>query len=223
MFGAFEFGRKLEGGRVWYLTIAAPVIALAAALIPPLAENAWRQRQYAKSLFWWAVLIPAAATVFFTAAERVHLAKAGAQAERQALRNDAERASRLLIEAKEEAAKAQANALKVEAKRTCGISCRETKLARDEANTKLGQAKQALLLAEAKATTEASLKAPEWLLPAALDLVAFMAIWTGLMGPRTQPAKASRKARTKRKAKARAEAVLKPVRPTDLDHLRLVN
>jgi hypothetical protein len=72
--GAYEFGCKLEGGAS-YLSIAAPVIALAAALIPPLAENAWRQRQYAKSLFWCAVLFPAAATVFFGAAERVHLAK----------------------------------------------------------------------------------------------------------------------------------------------------
>jgi hypothetical protein len=91
--GAYQFGCKLEGGAS-YLSIAAPVIALAAALIPPLAENAWRQGQRAKALFWWAVLIPAAATVFFSPAERVHLAKAGAQAERQALRNDASCASK---------------------------------------------------------------------------------------------------------------------------------
>ena len=220
MFGAFEFGRKLDGGGVAYLTIAAPVIALAAALIPPLAENAWRQKQYAKSLFWWAVLIPAAATVFFTAAERVHLGKAGAQAERQALRNQAERAGRLLIEAKEEAAKAQANALKAEARKTCGASCRGAKLARDEANAKLGQARQALVLAEAKATTEASLAAPEWLLPAALDLVAFMAIWTGLTGPRPLP---EPKVRKRRMVKAKAKAKSQPLRrPTDLDHLRVV-
>jgi hypothetical protein len=49
MYGAFQFGLKLEG-EVSYLTIAAPVIAGAAALIPPMAEQAWRQRQYAKSL-----------------------------------------------------------------------------------------------------------------------------------------------------------------------------
>jgi hypothetical protein len=50
MYGAYQFGLKLEG-KASYLTFAAPVIAGAAALIPPLAEHAWRQRQYAKSLF----------------------------------------------------------------------------------------------------------------------------------------------------------------------------
>jgi hypothetical protein len=150
----------------------------------------------------------------------VHLAKAGAQAERQALRNEAGRANRLLIETKEEAAKAQANALKAEAKKTCGTSCREAKLARDEGNAKLGQAKQALLLAEAKATTEASLQAPTWLLPAALDLIAFMAIWTGLTGPKAQPEPRVRK---RRKIRARAKTKPQPLRrPTDLDHLRVV-
>jgi hypothetical protein len=39
-----------------------------------------------------------------------------------------------------------------------------------------------MLNAERKATTEAPLQAPVWLLPAALDLLAFMAIWTGLAG-----------------------------------------
>src|SRR5215472_12341931 len=103
MYGAFQFGLKLEG-KVSYLTIAAPVIAGAAALIPPMAEQAWRQRQYAKSLIWWAVLIPAAATVFFGAAERVHVAKAGAEAERSALRNAADRAGQELSQAKLDAA-----------------------------------------------------------------------------------------------------------------------
>lgn len=204
MWGAYQFGLKLEGS-VSYLTIAAPVIAGAAALIPPLAEQAWRSRQYAKSLLWWAVLIPSAATVFFGAAERVHAAKAGAEAERSALRKDAERAESELAEAKEVALKAEAQALKAEARKTCGASCREAKLARDEANAKLGQAKHALLVAETRATTEASLKAPEWLLPAALDLIAFMAVWTGLTGPKAQPKQAKRTAR-KRKPKVKPKA-----------------
>jgi hypothetical protein len=218
--GTYEFGCKLEGGAS-YLSIAAPVIALAAALIPPLAENAWRQGQRAKALFWWAVLIPAGATVFFSAAERVHVAKAGAQAERQALRNEAERASQTLIEAKEEATRAQANALKAEARRTCGLACREAKLVRDEANAKLGQAKQTLLLAEAKATTEASLQAPTWLLPAALDLIAFMAIWTGLTGPTAQPPyNPKRQAKRRAKVKSKPKVVTpKLAHPTDVDHL----
>jgi hypothetical protein len=49
-----------------------------------------------------------------------------------------------------------------------------------------------------------------------------MAIWTGLTGPKAKPIGGKPKARTKRKTKARAKPVLKPVRPTDLDHLRLV-
>jgi hypothetical protein len=220
-YGAYTFGLKLEGG-VSYLTIAAPVIALAAALIPPIAEHAWRQRQYLKSLLWWLVLVPAGLTVFFGAAERVHVAKAGAQAERQALRNDASRASKELADAQAEAQTAQAQALKAEVRKTCSASCREAKAARDLANGKVEAAKHALLIAETKATTDSALVAPTWLLPAALDLVAFMAIWTGLTGPRANPTPGKPKGRTKRKAKARAKAVLKPVRPTDLDHLRLV-
>jgi hypothetical protein len=174
-YGAYTFGLRLEGG-VSYLTIAAPVVALAAALIPPIAEQAWRSKQYGKSLLWWSVLLPAAATVFFGATERVHVAKAGAQAERQALRNDANRASKELAEAQAEARTAQAQALKAEARKTCNASCREVKAARDLANSKVDTAKHTLLIAETKATTDSALVAPEWLLPAALDLVAFMAI-----------------------------------------------
>jgi hypothetical protein len=220
MFGAYEFGRKLEGGVVSYLTLAAPLIALAAALSPPFAERTWRQGHYGKSLIWWLVLIPAAATVFFTAVQRVHVAKAGAEAERSALRKAAHRAAQELSQAKQDAAKAQAESRRAEARKTCGVTCREAKQARDEAHARLEKAEQALFTAEAKATTEANLKAPEWLLPAALDLVAFMA--TGLTGPKVSPIASKPKARTKRKVKVRAKAVLKPVRPTDLDHLRLV-
>jgi hypothetical protein len=220
-YGACTFGLRLEGG-VSYLTIAAPVVALAAALIPPIAEQAWRSRQHVKSLLWWLALVPAGLTAFFGAAERVHVAKAGAQAERQALRNDASRASKELAEAQAEARTVQAQVLKAEVRKTCNASCREAKAARDLVNSKVDAAKRSLLLAETKATTDSALMAPEWLLPSALDLIAFMAIWTGLTGPNARPIAGKPKARTKRKAKARAKANLKPVRPTDLDHLRLV-
>jgi hypothetical protein len=57
-------------------------------------------------------------------------------------------------------------------------------------------------------------------LPAALDLIAFMAIWTSFTGPKAEPQKATRKWRRKPKAKAKAA---KPVPlPTDVDHLRIV-
>ncbi|MFY9640491.1 MAG: hypothetical protein WCD20_12755 [Rhodomicrobium sp.] len=200
MYGAYQFGYKLEGG-VSYLTIAAPVVALAAALIPPFAEEAWRSRQYGKSLLWWAVLVPAALTVFFGTAERVHVAKAGPQAERQALRNAVERVKQELAEAKREATEAQAKALKAEAKTACKASCREAKQAREEANARVETAERSLVGAEAKAATEASLKAPEWLLPASLDCIAFMGIWSGLARPRPGSPKAA--SRKNAKAKAR--------------------
>lgn len=50
-----------------------------------------------KALLWWALLVPAGAVVFFSAAERVHDAKAGAEAERGALRGAAARASVVLL------------------------------------------------------------------------------------------------------------------------------
>jgi hypothetical protein len=84
-YGAFEFAYKLEGV-VTYVVLAAPVIAATAALIPPIAEATWRSGHALKALLWWAVLLPAGAAAFFSAAERVHTAKAGAEAERSALR-----------------------------------------------------------------------------------------------------------------------------------------
>jgi len=90
-FGAYEFAHKLEGG-VTYLVLAAPLIAVSAAFIPLIAELTWRRGHFLKAVLWWIVLVPAAAVVFFSAAERVHVAKAGAQAERSALRSSASRA-----------------------------------------------------------------------------------------------------------------------------------
>jgi hypothetical protein len=83
-YGAYEFAYRLEGS-VTYLVLAAPVIAGTAALIPPIAEATWRAGGYVKALLWWAVLVPAGAVVFYSAAERVHDAKAGAEADRGAL------------------------------------------------------------------------------------------------------------------------------------------
>jgi hypothetical protein len=40
-YGAIEFAHKLEG-TISYLVIAAPVVAVSAALIPPIAEATWR-------------------------------------------------------------------------------------------------------------------------------------------------------------------------------------
>ena len=64
-YGAYEFAHGLEG-RVTYLVLAAPVIAASAALIPPIAETAWRQGAPLKALLWWAAMVPAGAVVFFS-------------------------------------------------------------------------------------------------------------------------------------------------------------
>ena len=64
-YGAFEFAHRLEGGSLTYLVLAAPMIAVTAALIPPIAEATWRSGRPLKAVLWWAVLVPAGAVVFF--------------------------------------------------------------------------------------------------------------------------------------------------------------
>jgi hypothetical protein len=182
-YGAFEFAYRLEGS-VSYLVIAAPVVALTAALIPPLAEATLRSGAYLKALLWWATLVPAGAVVFFAAAERVHVAKAGAQAERSALRNAASRAQAALTRSEASLAAARAEANAARAQKQCGPVCRTKLAAEAAAQADVEAAKREVLSTESKATADSPLQAPVWLLPAALDLVAFVAIWTGLsMGP----------------------------------------
>jgi hypothetical protein len=214
-FGAYEFTHRLEG-EVTYLVLAAPLIAVSAALIPPLAEATWRAGGKLKAILWWIALVPAAAVVFFSAAERVHVAKAGAQAERSALRSSAARAQAALTKADAELARAQADANMARGQKKCGSDCRTKLAAESSAKAGVDAARRELLSAESKATTDSPLQAPTWLLPAALDLVAFMAIWTGLSGARSGQARkpvqvkrrvAAAKPKPKRAdAKAHAEA-----------------
>jgi hypothetical protein len=179
-YGAFTFAEKLEGG-VSYLAIAAPVVAAAAALIPPLAEADIRRGHWLKAVVWLMALIPAAATVFFASAERVHVAKAGAAAERSAAHSTVVRLKSDLEEAKAEAKAAREKA---------GKSKREAVLqAADRANGRVEAQEKALALAEGRATSESSLQSPTWLLPVSLDLIAFIAIWSGLSGAKPVPPK----------------------------------
>ena len=209
-FGAYEFALRLEGG-VSYLVLAAPLIAVTAALIPPIAEATWRSGHALKALLWWAVLVPAAAVVFFSAAERVHVAKAGAQAERSALRSAAVRAQATLTKAEAELAKARAEANKARGQKKCGPDCWTKLAAEATANADVEAARRELLSSESRATTDSPLQAPTWLLPTALDLVAFMAIWTGLSGPvkgrRVWPAR-------RRRRSVRRQFVGSPTPPT---------
>ena len=164
-----------------------------------------------KALLWWAILVPAAAVVFFSSSERVHVAKAGAQAERSALRGAAVRAQAVLTKAEAEFAKARADANQARGQKKCGSDCRTKLAAEAAASTDVEAARRELLLGEKTATTDSPLQAPKWLLPAALDLVVFMAIWTALSGHR------SRQARKPVQVKRRAAAKRKPSAPKATD------
>jgi len=153
-----------------------------------------------KAVLWSLVLLPAAATVFYSAAERVYLAKAGAETERAALRNDSARAQVELKDAREaelvaskDASKAAGWANKKSAKYQGVMATYEA------AKARLESAKLAMLAAEKKATPESDMKAPPWLTPLALDLIAFIAIWGGLTGPKPKAAPVVTKKKRKRK------------------------
>lgn len=216
-YGAYEQSAAIHGG---YLMVAAPVVAGASALIPFFVERTWQAGHRIKALVFALILIPAAATVFFAAAERVHSAKAGAEAERAALRQAIGRASQAHLEAQAKASKAEADAKVWRAKsdRICSTVCQakwqgEAQAARGRE----AEALRAVTTAQALSTEESPIQAPIWLLPMALDLFAFAAIWAGLALPGRAPvtppvvapvpapvaAAAAKKAR-KPKAKAKA-------------------
>jgi len=179
-YGAYEQSAAINGG---YLMIAAPVVALASAVIPYFAEEAWAAGHRLKAFLLAMILIPAAATVFYAAAERVHLAKAGAEAERAALRSAVTLAEHALDDAKSSAAKAEADAKiwRSKSARACDPACvAKWDAAFSAARGRVAAASEMVTAAAAKASVESPLKAPVWLLPLALDLVAFVAIWTGL-------------------------------------------
>lgn len=212
-YGAFELQQRLEGG-VSYLVLAAPLISGAAAIIPYFAEAAWREKQRVKSFLWWLTLAPAAAVVFFGAAERVHASKAEAAAERAAFHSAAVRASISLQEAKDKATRAEND---VKAARAAGAKrCDEACIAKWEreataARARVEQAQARVTLAEGKAVSESEFKTPVWLLPAALDLLAFMAIWCGL--PIPKPVEPEKKKKPRRKSVAKNKTP-RPAKPT---------
>ena len=77
-----------------------------------------------------------------------------------------------------DAARAEAN--QARGQKQCGPSCRTKLAAEAAAKADVEAASQAVLLADQKVHRE-PVESPVWLLPAALDVVAFMAIWTGLI------------------------------------------
>lgn len=217
-FGAFEFARKLEGDMT-YLVMAAPLIAGTAALIPPFAEWSWRSGERIKACLWAMAFIPAAAVVFFAAAERVHSAKAGATAEQRALHKAADRARANLEQAQLAYQRADQAEAKFRGATRCNTACRSARETADLLRTRVSEAETALIKADGAATSESPLQAPVWLLPAALDIIAFMAIWTGLGGPwwtakaptqrsASSAPKKRRKKRRKQQAKVQPSSVV---------------
>jgi hypothetical protein len=203
--GAWEYALKLEGGRVSYLVLAAPVVAVAAGIIPPIAHWSWAAGDRVRAILWWLVLIPVAAVVFFGAAERVHTAKAGSQAERTALRSAAERAKADLSSAKSELTQADQREARFRGAKQCGPQCRAARETVVQARQRVVDAEAKLIAADSKAASESPLTAPIWLLPAALDLIAFLAVWSGLGGPwRTPAPEKPVPARRKRSSRKRA-------------------
>src|SRR5262249_55892163 len=95
-FAAYEAAANAAGGD---LMVAAPVVALAAALIPAYFDRALHDRQWLRGIVLFLVWLSCAATVFYTAAERVHFAKASGEAQRSALHQVVERAKAELADA----------------------------------------------------------------------------------------------------------------------------
>lgn len=220
IYGAFEQTKALEGGAVTYLTVGAPLVALAAALLPPFAEKLWQRGHRLKSVLLWLALVPAAGYVALASTERVHDLKATASASRSALAATAERARGDLHAAKEALSKAEPGEAKALARKasgkTLGTESRTALATAEQARAKVAKAEAALKAADAQATKEAALAPPAWLLPASLDLVAFLLIWSGLTAwegsgiksASKQNTRKRRKPKEKKSAKAKAGTVI---------------
>ena len=212
-YGAFELAKQAEGGAVTYLVITAPVIAIAAVLIPLIAEGCWNSGARIKALLWWLVFIPAAATAFYATAERWHLAKATAEAERAAYRSAAARAKEKLDELKLKAEEAQREADKTAGWKVCGTNCERIRATAARLKAEVEEAEAKLLKAEAAVIEESPLKAPVWLLPLTLAVIAFMAIWSGFSSPAPEKEVMAKRKAVKRRRKASAPAAKSFAKP----------
>jgi hypothetical protein len=211
-YGAYQL-QALIDGPASYLAFAAPAIVISGLLIPCFAVRAWRAGHKVMSIALWAILIPAGAVEFYSAAERVHASKAGAAAELSAAADAAIRAKADLAEAKAGADKATAAADKVRGLegKACTAKCLSIRASETAARGRVSAAETALRHAQGQAVAEAQLKAPVWLLPTALILVAFMLVSFGADGKREQAKAEPAKARAKRR---RRQARPKPPAPT---------
>jgi hypothetical protein len=202
-YGGFEFTKKLEGG-ISYIVIASPVVIAFAALIPPIGEWQWNKGYYLKSIAWWLVLIPAGYFVFCAATERYHAAQAGAQAERNAYSSQVVRAENSLNALKLEASAAKDASDKTKALeklgRKCNSECIKIRMKSDRLAKEVADAEKALLGAEKQKIAESGIWFPPWLLGLTMDLMVFVAVWTGLHGltETEEPKKAKRRYRRRK-------------------------
>ena len=209
VWGTWEWSYGLEG-RVSYFVLASPLMAIVAAMCFALAEFYVRRRMWWKAAAWFLLLIPTAAVVFFATAERIHLGKAGAEAERSAYRAQVERALTSYNAAKDEHDKAAKAATEARAwKRKDGPQYRTRLSAETDSKARLDAAQAALLKAEGMAKAESPYKMPPELMPVALFVVGLVALWSAFgshlpnhpkqITPETRTTK-----RKRRKGKAKA-------------------
>jgi hypothetical protein len=228
-YGALEWSLSLEG-KLSYLVVATSVIPVIGAFIPYFADLAKQQKRTGYAIAWWFSLIPVVAVMFFSSAERVHVATAGAAAERAASRGAVTLAEKALDAAQRKLDAAEADAKKARllprapASRTskpaswCDAAC----LARwdaeaDAARARVAAARGEISALAAKAPQEAAIKLPAWLIPAATEPFAFLALAMGLLWQMPER-KAKRKRNAKRKStpkppKQTPAAVKAPVVP----------
>lgn len=221
--GAYEMVLKQEGGSLSYLVIAAPLAALYCAFIPAAIVHCWRQKCRTQALMWLASWPLALLLIFFAAAERVHLMKAGAYAQREASRSAVTQAETALSESKavllrmeQDTREARKLPRKLPPKSKAGAQfCDAGCLKRFEAGEAaasgvVSEKEAAVTAARAAAITEAPYTAPVWLLPVILSVLSFLGILTGMHGSNA-PVPAPVQVRTKRRRRTRQQ---KPKAPT---------
>ena len=99
-------------------------------------------------MLWWFTLIPAGALIFFSAAERVHMAKAKHEANITALYRASVRAKEEFNEAKGLLKIAEADEARAKSLKSCNVDCKTKLEVANVARTKFTDAEAKLLTAE---------------------------------------------------------------------------
>ena len=181
---AWEYALLLEGGIVTYFVLGAPMVTIMVAIIPPLASMLWKTEGVI-SFGLWLLLIPCAAFLFFTSAERVHKAKETQAAELRAGGWAMARAQSEFDEAKLALPGLEQVESKLKRNSNCSKSavCQSAIALAESGRQKLDSAEKILSLKQKGYFTDSPFKAPTWLLPLCMDLGAFLLVWAGLSGP----------------------------------------